>query len=183
MVSTMLCAQFDTCSICFKISTKASIDLYVLCMSVVKYIHCSVTGCQQKLNVGEVQQTTRQSRQSELPQEINLIILDKLFCQNRVQRITTLISQVANHKKVTIKSQGDAEEQRLKMLECWKQRCGSTATYKAMIKALLQISRTDLAEKVALLRQFQATFTVLSVVVCHRHENCHISRSRHLSDS
>ena len=134
--------------------------------------------------------------------------LDKLSCQNRVQHITNSISQLANHKKVTmavptyeellarcdlysscmddtfsdnhlrelssmvdrwerlakflgmpnsdidyIKSQGDAEEQRLQMLECWKQRCGSAATYKTMIKALLQINRTDLAEKVTLLRQ------------------------------
>ena len=51
-----------------------------------------------------------------------------------------------------IKSQGDAEEQRIRMLECWKQRCGSTATYEAMVKALLQIGRTDLAEKVITLR-------------------------------
>ena len=50
-----------------------------------------------------------------------------------------------------IKSQGDVEEQRLRMLECWKQRCGSAATYKAMVKALLQISRTDFAEKVIIL--------------------------------
>ena len=52
-----------------------------------------------------------------------------------------------------IKSQGDAIEQRLKMLECWKRRRGSMATYEAMVKALLQISRTDLAEKVITLRQ------------------------------
>ena len=52
-----------------------------------------------------------------------------------------------------IKSQGDAEEQRIRMLECWKQRCGSMATYEAMAKALLQIGRTDLAEKVITLRK------------------------------
>ena len=52
-----------------------------------------------------------------------------------------------------IKSQGDAEEQRIKMLECWKQRCGSMATYEAMAKALLQINRIDLVEKVILLRK------------------------------
>jgi hypothetical protein len=34
----------------------------------------------------------------------------------------------------------------MKMLECWKRRCGSEATYGAMIEALLQIDRTDLAE-------------------------------------
>ena len=52
-----------------------------------------------------------------------------------------------------IKSQGDAEEQRMRMLECWRQRCGSMATYEAMVKALLQISRTDLAERVITLRK------------------------------
>ena len=57
-------------------------------------------------------------------------------------------SDIAN-----IKSQGDAVVQTLKMLETWKQRCGSMATYEAMVKALLQISRTDLAEKVIILRQ------------------------------
>ena len=63
-----------------------------------------------------------------------------------------------------IKSQGDMEEQRIKMLECWKQRCGSMATYEAMVKALLQISRTDLAEKVVALRQSskEATTTTSS---------------------
>lgn len=34
------------------------------------------------------------------------------------------------------------------MLECWKQRCGSKATYKAMIEALLQINRTDITESI-----------------------------------
>ena len=57
-------------------------------------------------------------------------------------------SDIAN-----IKSQGDAIEQRLKMLEHWKQRRGSMATYEAMVKVLLQISRTDLAEKVITLRK------------------------------
>ena len=47
---------------------------------------------------------------------------------------------------MNIKSLGDMEEQRMRMLECWKQRCGSLATYEVMVKALLQISRTDLAE-------------------------------------
>ena len=51
-----------------------------------------------------------------------------------------------------IKRQGDVEEQKDRMLECWKQRCGSMATYETMVKALLKISRTDLAEKVARLR-------------------------------
>ena len=41
-------------------------------------------------------------------------------------------SDIAN-----IKSQGDVEEQNLRILECWKQRQGSMATYEAMVKALL----------------------------------------------
>ena len=53
----------------------------------------------------------------------------------------------------SIKSQGDVEEQKIRMLECWKQRCGSMATYETMIKTLLKISRTDLAEKVITFRQ------------------------------
>ena len=57
-------------------------------------------------------------------------------------------SDIAN-----IKSQGDAVVQSLKMLEHWKQRRGSMATYEAMVKVLLQISRTDLAEKIITLRK------------------------------
>ena len=52
-----------------------------------------------------------------------------------------------------IMSQGDMGIQRIKLLKCWKQRCGFKATYKALVKALLQISRTDLAEKVVALQQ------------------------------
>ena len=52
-----------------------------------------------------------------------------------------------------IRSAGDIEMQRYKLLKCWKQRCGSMATYKALVEALLQISRTDLAEKVVGLQQ------------------------------
>ena len=47
-----------------------------------------------------------------------------------------------------IKSQGSVEDQGIRMLERWKQRCGSAATYKAMVQTLLHINRTDLAEKV-----------------------------------
>ena len=46
----------------------------------------------------------------------------------------------------SIKAQGAAELQPMKMLECWKRRRGSKATYGAMIQVLLQIYRTDLAE-------------------------------------
>ena len=61
--------------------------------------------------------------------------------------------EMPNLDIANIKSQGDAVVQTLKMLECWKQRRGSMATYEAMVKALLQINRTDLAEKVITLRQ------------------------------
>ena len=53
----------------------------------------------------------------------------------------------------SIKSSGDIEMQRYKLFKSWKQRCGSMATYKALAEALLQISRTDLAEKVVALRK------------------------------
>ena len=52
-----------------------------------------------------------------------------------------------------IMSQGDVGVQRIKLLKCWKQRCGSMATYKRLVEALLQINRTDLAEKVVALLQ------------------------------
>ena len=53
----------------------------------------------------------------------------------------------------SIKKTGDIEIQRYKLLKCWKQRCGSKATYRALVKALLQINRTDLAEKIVALLQ------------------------------
>ena len=61
--------------------------------------------------------------------------------------------EIPNSDITAIKNQGTAIEQRTRMLECWKQRCGSMATYEAMVKALLKINRTDLAEKVITLRQ------------------------------
>ena len=51
-----------------------------------------------------------------------------------------------------LKREGDYEEQRGKMLQCWKQRCGSKATYEVLTRALLQINRTDMAEEVVKLR-------------------------------
>ena len=60
---------------------------------------------------------------------------------------------IPNSDITGIKNQGNAVEQRMRMLERWKQRCGSMATYEAMAKALLQIGRTDLAEKVITLRK------------------------------
>ena len=60
-----------------------------------------------------------------------------------------------------IKNQGDVDEQKIRMLETWKQRHGSKATYEAMVKALLQISRIDLAEKVITLTQSLKDITTL----------------------
>ena len=56
--------------------------------------------------------------------------------------------EMPNPDIANIKSQGEAAGQKIRMLESWKQRCGSMATYEVMVKALLKISRTDLAEKV-----------------------------------
>ena len=66
---------------------------------------------------------------------------------------------IPNSEIENIKSQGDTGVQRIRMLECWKQRCGSAATYEKMVKALLQINRTDLAEQVTflLLRDFHTS--------------------------
>ena len=69
---------------------------------------------------------------------------------------------IPNSDITAIKNQGCAIEQRMKMLECWKQRCGSMATYGAMVKALLKINRTDLAEKVITLRQSSNTIPSLA---------------------
>ena len=49
------------------------------------------------------------------------------------------------------KGERNAELQRIRMLECWKQRYGSMATYEVLAKALLQIKRTDLTEEVVAL--------------------------------
>ena len=60
--------------------------------------------------------------------------------------------EMPNSDIANIKSHGDSVVQTLKMLECWKQRRGSMATYETMVKVLLQIKRTDLAEKIITLR-------------------------------
>ena len=52
-----------------------------------------------------------------------------------------------------IKNSGDVEMQRYNLFKRWKQRCGSMATYRALVKALLQINRTDLAEEVITLQK------------------------------
>ena len=59
--------------------------------------------------------------------------------------------RITNQDIESIRNKGGAELQRLKLLECWKHRCGSKATYKVLAEALLQVKRTDLAEKVVAL--------------------------------
>ena len=71
---------------------------------------------------------------------------------------------VPNSNITSIKSQGDTVEQQMKVLECWKQRRGPMATYEAMVKALLKISRTDLAGKVITLRQSSKIIHTLETV-------------------
>ena len=51
---------------------------------------------------------------------------------DRWERLAKFLG-MPNTDIVNNKSQGDVEEQRLKLLECWKQRCGSEATYKVMV--------------------------------------------------
>jgi hypothetical protein len=69
---------------------------------------------------------------------------------------------IPNSDITVIKNQGCAIEQRMRMLECWKQRRGSMATYEAMVKALLKINRTDLAEKIITLRQSSNTIQTVT---------------------
>ena len=76
--------------------------------------------------------------------------------------------EMPNTDIVNIKSQGDVVVQTLKMLECWKQRRGSMATYEAMVRALLQISRTDLAEKVITLRKSSRSSKSIKTLACHK---------------
>ena len=77
-----------------------------------------------------------------------------------------------NSDIVNIKSQGDAIEQKVRMLECWKHRRGSMATYEAMVKALLQISRTDLAEKVITLRHSSKDTPTLEAATANLGTSC-----------
>ena len=77
-----------------------------------------------------------------------------------------------NSDIVNIKSQGDAIEQKIRMLECWKYRRGSMATYEAMVKALLQINRTDLAEKVITLRHSSKDTLTLEAATANLGTSC-----------
>ena len=69
---------------------------------------------------------------------------------------------VPNSDITAIKNQETAIEQRMRMLECWKQRCGPMATYEAMVKALLKINRTDLAEKIIALQRSSSAIPSLA---------------------
>ena len=81
--------------------------------------------------------------------------------------------EMPNLDIMNIKSHGDVVVQTLKMLEYWKQRRGSKATYEAMVKALLQISRTDLAEKVITLRRSSRDVNTLKTTTNNQTLSCH----------
>ena len=90
---------------------------------------------------------------------------------------------IPNSDITAIKNQGCAIEQRMRMLECWKQRCGSMATYEAMVKALLKINRTDLAEKVITLRQSSNAIPSLARAISYPEESSLISPTLPASSS
>ena len=89
--------------------------------------------------------------------KIDSTILEQVFNDNHFINFASKLDRwemlakslrIPNSEIESIKDKGGLELQRIKMLECWKQRCGSKATYKAMIEALLQINRTDVAESI-----------------------------------
>ena len=69
--------------------------------------------------------------------------LESSTCELLALHLGLLSSEIEDTK-----GERNAELQRIRLLECWKQRCGSMATYEVLAKALLQIKRTDLAEEV-----------------------------------
>ena len=73
--------------------------------------------------------------------------LESSTCELLALHLGLLSSEIEDTK-----GERNAELQRIRLLECWKQRCGSMATYEVLAKALLQIKRTDLAEEVVALR-------------------------------
>lgn len=74
-------------------------------------------------------------------------LIDLASNLDRWEMIAILL-QIPNSEIESIKMVRDVGVQRIRMLECWKQRNGSAATYEVLARALLKISRTDLAEKV-----------------------------------
>jgi hypothetical protein len=75
---------------------------------------------------------------------------------------------IPNPDITVIKNQGCAIDQPIRMLECWKQRCGSMTTYEAMVKALLKTKRTDLAEKVITLRRSSNAISSLATATTNQ---------------
>ena len=76
--------------------------------------------------------------------------------------------EIPNSDITAIKNQGTVIEQRIKMLECWKQRRGFKATYEEMVKALLKINRTDLAGRVITIRRYSNTVRVLETATTNQ---------------
>ena len=94
-----------------------------------------------KVNSSLMQQTISDDHLTELASR-----LDKWETLARSLRLSS--TDIEN-----VKSSGDVEIQRYELLKCWKQRCGSMATYKALVEAFLEINRTDFTEKVVTLLQ------------------------------
>lgn len=87
---------------------------------------------------------------SLMEQTFNNSLLKELALKLDRWEILAKYLEIPNPEIENIKSQapGDVAIQRIKLLERWKERCGSAATYKEIVRALLQINRTDLAEEV-----------------------------------
>lgn len=85
--------------------------------------------------------TFSDSHLMELSSQLDINTCERLAGKLRIP--TTDISRIMSHRNV--------EMQPGKILECWKQRCGSEAMCETLVKALLGINRTDLAEKVVAL--------------------------------
>ena len=88
---------------------------------------------------------------------IDNVVMEQEFSDSHVMEFASKLGRwemLAKSLKIpdseieAIKDGRELELQRIKLLEYWKQRCGSKATYRAMIEALLQINRTDLAERI-----------------------------------
>ena len=97
---------------------------------------------------------------------VNSSLMEQAVSDNHLMRLATSVDScemlatsmgIPDAQIRAIMSQGDVGMQRIRLLNCWKQRCGSMATYKALVEALLQIERTDLVENVlALLKPVTA---------------------------
>ena len=97
-------------------------------------------------------------------------LMDQTFSNNHLMELGSQLDeweklalsfQIPSSEIEDIKSQGGKRMKGIRLLQCWKQRCGSMATYKVLVKALLLISRTDLAEVIALQKSSQDTIPSL----------------------